>query len=449
MKFNHAPAYGFGRAKKLEIERTDPLFTPGPGQYAPAKQGIREPTWKIGTGQRGTQLKNDNPGPGQYTLSGSFPNGPKYSMASKAGAIDPAKFNVAPGPGQYQPQYKSGVPKYTMRSRPNTAKVDYTPGPGNYNIRKDENMKVPSYKFGTEKKDGLNLAQAKGVPGPGNYEYNADGINPKAPKFSFGKELRGTKARPKTPGPGAYNAKQYVGKEGPKITMSSKLGFDPQAGDTRFVPGPGQYTTSGANILHSKAPAYRIGTAQRRGLYNTDNNPGPGQYGPDNCTNYVRPKTPSWVIGTGKRGNLNQTDKNNPGPGNYNISKGIGANAPKYSITGKGNYGYINNGNPGPGQYNSDNFKTKTHNPAWKIGTGTREDNLKRVVREGFPGPGMYYVDKNGLKGPHYKFGTEKRGFVQKSDTPGPGQYHIPCAIVDVNDYTREQGNFDPNYRYI
>ena len=61
----------------------------------------------------------------------------------------------------------------------------------------------------------------------------------------------------------------------------------------------------------------------------------------------------------------------------------------------------------------------------------------------------MYYVDKNGLRGPHYKFGTEKRGFVQKSDTPGPGQYHIPCAIVDVNDYTREAGNFDPNFRYI
>ena len=38
---------------------------------------------------------------------------------------------------------------------------------------------------------------------------------------------------------------------------------------------------------------------------------------------------------------------------------------------------------------------------------------------------------------------------IRKSDTPGPGQYHIPCAIVDVNDYTRESGKFDPNFRYI
>ena len=115
----------------------------------------------------------------------------------------------------------------------------------------------------------------------------------------------------------------------------------------------------------------------------------------------------------------------------------------------KGNYGYIINSNPGPGQY-SDNMKNKKHYPAWKIGTGSREDQLKRVIRDGYPGPGNYdFIGKNIKLGPKYGFGTEKRGGVRKSDTPGPGQYHIPCAIVDVNDYTREQGNFDPNYRYI
>ena len=35
MRFNHVPAWGFGKAKKLEIEKTDPLYNPGPGNYAP------------------------------------------------------------------------------------------------------------------------------------------------------------------------------------------------------------------------------------------------------------------------------------------------------------------------------------------------------------------------------------------------------------------------------
>lgn len=38
MKFSHVPAWGFGKSKKLEIEKTDPLYNPGPGQYAPKKE---------------------------------------------------------------------------------------------------------------------------------------------------------------------------------------------------------------------------------------------------------------------------------------------------------------------------------------------------------------------------------------------------------------------------
>ena len=37
MRFRCAPAYGFGKAKKLELDKSDQLLTPGPGEYIPKK----------------------------------------------------------------------------------------------------------------------------------------------------------------------------------------------------------------------------------------------------------------------------------------------------------------------------------------------------------------------------------------------------------------------------
>ena len=450
MKFSHVPAYGFGRAKKCEIEKTDPLFNPGPGHYAPHR-GKGGPTWRIGSALRDSKNRNTNPGPGQYNIPQKIFNGPKYSIATKAGGFDPTKTSFAPGPGQYNASSinRPNSAKYTMRAKPYPKSKDVTPGPGNYNLRNSKQLEVPSYKFGHEEKKGLEYANSRYVPGPGNYEYNADVLHEKHPKFSFGKEKRGESATYKTPGPGQYEYKKYIGKEGPRITMSAKLGPNIGQGDTRYVPGPGQYDETNTNKYRNKTPAYKIGTAKRAGLYNSLDNPGPGQYGPDNCTNVVRPKTPAWKLGTGKRQDLHQGDKSTPGVGNYNISKGIGG-GPKYTIVGKGNPLGIGNKNPGPGQYNDMYGVIKTKNPSWKIGTSQRDDDLKRVKREGVPGPGTYeYYDKTKVKSPNYRFGTEKRGEVKKSDTPGPGQYRIPCSFDDINDYTREQGNFDEKFRYV
>lgn len=52
----------------------------------------------------------------------------------------------------------------------------------------------------------------------------------------------------------------------------------------------------------------------------------------------------------------------------------------------------------------------KRKNPSWKIGTSLRDDDLKRIKRDGFPGPGKYeYYDRTKNKSPNYKFGTEKK----------------------------------------
>ena len=63
------------------------------------------------------------------------------------------------------------------------------------------------------------------------------------------------------------------------------------------------------------------------------------------------------------------------------MSQGL-EKGPKYTIIGKGNTCNVKNSYPGPWQ-NNDTIYNKTCNPAWKIGTGNRDDNLTRVIREG------------------------------------------------------------------
>ena len=369
-------------------------------------------------------------------------------MASKAGAYDPTHGAFTPGPGAYTPltNNRPSSVKYTMRQKPYPKEREHTPGPGNYNLRVPSQLVVPSYRFGHEKKGDMDFVHTRFVPGPGNYEFKADALHLRHPKFSFGKERRGINPSEKTPGPGQYEFAKFIGKEGPKITISEKYKYVGKIGN--FVPGPGQYDETNLNKYRPKTPAYKIGTGKRRGLYDDYEYPGPGQYGPDKSTNLVRPKTPSWKIGTSERPNLNGNERGVPGVGNYDISKGIG-NGPKYSMVGKGNTGNAQNGVPGPGQYNETNA-IFVKNPSWKIGTGLRGDDLRKAVREGFPGPGMYeYYDKTKIKAPEYRFGKQKRGYVKNNDFPGPGQYHIPCAMIDVNNYTREQGNFNKKFKFI
>ena len=59
-----------------------------------------------------------------------------------------------------------------MRAKPIDRNSEITPGPGNYNIRNEKELQVPSYKFGHDKKRGLEYDNARYVPGPGNYEYD-------------------------------------------------------------------------------------------------------------------------------------------------------------------------------------------------------------------------------------------------------------------------------------
>ena len=69
-------------------------------------------------------------------------------MASKAGVYDPTRGAFTSGTGAYTPltNNRPSSVKYTMRKKPYPKEREHTPGSGNYNLR------VPSYRFGHEKK---------------------------------------------------------------------------------------------------------------------------------------------------------------------------------------------------------------------------------------------------------------------------------------------------------
>ena len=187
------------------------------------RKGGNGPTWPIGSALRGCKNLNNNPGKGQKYIQKKVFNGPKYSMVTKACAFDPKKTSFAPGQYKATTKNRPSSVKYTMREKTYVKNKEVTSEPVNYNLRNDKQLEVHSYKFGNDKKRGLEYYNGTYVPGLENYEYNEDILHEKHPKYSFGKEKRGDSKAYKTQRPGQYEDKRFIGKEGPKITMNANL----------------------------------------------------------------------------------------------------------------------------------------------------------------------------------------------------------------------------------
>jgi hypothetical protein len=442
MKFNYVPAYGFGKAKKFEIEKANQLITPGPGSYKPIKLLKKEPMWKIGTSKRMKTETFIEPGPGSYNLRNKFPNGPSYSIATKPSNLK--KEIITPGPADYTPIKSLKKSSYSFGHKYKQKLEEITPGPGNYNLRTEKDLIVPSSIIGHEKR--ANFSNSPKSPGPANYKYDLSSTNIHHPIYSFGKEKKLLTENNVNPGPGSYKYKEYIGKEGKKIS----IGLKTKSKSMECIPGPGQYKISNYDNILRKLPDIKIGMEKRFSTpYLFTDNPGPGEYNDEEKIKNVKLKKPSWKIGTSSRKPLIEITES-PGPGKYNISKNIGDGSPHYSIKNKYNKPMKRFITPGPGRYNSGKLTTFRKNPSWKIGTSKRNNNLERQIAEGFPGPGAYkYYNYHLLTSPKYGFGTQKKYKDISNDYPGPGSYHIPCSIVEINDYTRRQGNFDRNFKFI
>lgn len=158
-------------------------------------------------------------------------------------------------------------------------------------------------------------------PGVGNYNLG-ENAGKNSAKFSFGKEPRSQSARPNTPGPGTYQQKNFIGNDGPKISISNVRPLSSSGSSSNLLPGPGAYQT---NLNDKKtAPKYGFGSAKR---INENKEailvPGAGAYTPLNVSMSNRPKSPTWSIGKGMRGNKSLTEYV-PGPGNYEFKNSIG-----------------------------------------------------------------------------------------------------------------------------
>eukprot|EP00931_Biecheleriopsis_adriatica_P097771 TRINITY_DN7160_c0_g1_i2.p1 TRINITY_DN7160_c0_g1~~TRINITY_DN7160_c0_g1_i2.p1 ORF type:complete len:237 (-),score=28.23 TRINITY_DN7160_c0_g1_i2:90-800(-) len=214
--------------------------------------GVRTtPKWSF-RGKQNSDLRNETPGPGQYTVPETeqvkFATSSRYGFGtSPRDLIRPAS---APGPGEYNPAHprlaagqQFGFGTSVRQSVKHTSQS--TPGPGSYTQSGRMGAEGPKY-TATSKRAGYKAAD---VPGPGTYhsapppvaDLNASAQLPsakRAPKWGFGTSPREAVISNQVPGPGSYDSRGDMAQRGPKYSIRSKT--EPRRNND--TPGPGSYT---------------------------------------------------------------------------------------------------------------------------------------------------------------------------------------------------------------
>ena len=333
----------------------------------------------------------------------------KKTKKLKSSENEEKEDDGVPGVGSYDLRSSLQVPVVKFGTEKKGLNYDkiVSPGPAKYNMREKEYGKT-NIKYSIPKE--VKRPPRPWTPGPGKYDPLTNNIKPSILKYSFPKNPKLKYFYNSYPAPNKYDITSKFGEDGKKITMSPygrpEMKFNGN-------PGPNYYDPDYKQLKKSY-PKYRIGTSKRKELYEVEASfPGPNKYLINDKFNSKRPKSPTWRIGTGKRPPLYKNNKA-PGVGLYSLRKSEN-DAPKYTFRGK--FSIKNKDKiPGVGLYNvSKSSKiTMKKEPTWKIGKASKEFDFKK-------GKG----------------------------NPGPGMYSIPCSMVDVNDYTREKGKFDKNFRYV
>ncbi len=218
----------------MKKEKDDKLFTPGPTQYN-VELKSESPQWTINATKRYINCKKPKtPGCGSYDYKTYIGEGPKYSFGPvipkpDLDDEDKKKINKDQGPGFYYIHDLNTGPKYSIYSKNNDEKKELqkkseVPGVGKYDLRKNDSFDIPCFRFDRSERKNLEINEsALKYPGPEKYYINFNENCTSTPKWSFNLEERFPYKKEKnkfcikvdTPGPGAYNAKIYMGTEGP------------------------------------------------------------------------------------------------------------------------------------------------------------------------------------------------------------------------------------------
>jgi hypothetical protein len=170
----------------------------------------------------------------------------------------------------------------------------------------------------------------KAKPGPGIYESPSK-FGDNAQKVSMmGKGAE--KREDDKPGPGAYNAKDFLTKDNIQAhSISKSKRADIVGRDAKELPGPGNY--SDGKEFGKDAIAFKMGGKAKE--TNRNDSPGPGNYDPND--NLVRYASPQHGISKTSRSDLVSADKKSlPGPGVYDQSAmNIGKSGPSFKMQGK------------------------------------------------------------------------------------------------------------------
>lgn len=139
-------------------------------------------------------------------------------------------------------------------------------------------------------------------------------------------------------------------------------------------------------------------------------------------------------FGSSERRTLSAEKDRTPGPGAYHPS--AGGEGPRYSISAKMTAGPASDV-PGPGHYDQTvPTSVREKSASYKIGTEPRNHGLVGGQRSG-EGSGPMYHWELPPSPPIWGFGSQEKGWKNKSEAPGPGQYDIPTTIAVVPPYTK------------
>lgn len=337
------------------------------------------------------------------------------------------------------------------------------PGVGSYELRKDKTFIVPSFRFDSEKRENLEVNKTtKDFPGPGKYK-DIDTLESKGFKWTFPQQgmykkikNRNTKiVRISIPGPGSYNIQSIFGRDGPRYTFNKEK-FNHSDGveegmKEKISKYPSPFTYNKRIDYVSDMPRYTIPKFDKTKYKIKSSSPGPWDYNPNYKSSSIFKKITNCIMPKSSRDedvikNPNVQRLIVPGPGYYSYNNDEFPQGPKFTIR-KIDKEKIIKEEPGPGHYEAnDNHRNKE--PSYSIGKELRDDNLKRIKKDGYPGPGAYNTKEMNIS-PKYSFPKDTPGNRKNVAYPGPGFYKIPTSFDYISNMSRSNGSFDPKFRYV